>query len=208
VAIPDARADDSPTTRKALGLDVAVPVVAVVGRLSPEKGQEYFLEAMTVVATAIPGVAALIVGEGQEEERLRARTDALGLGGVVRFVGYRRDMDTVYPAVDLLVLPSLSEGLPMVALEAMARGIPVVATRVGGVPEVVEDGHSGMLVPSADPRALARAVITLLLDPVRRRVMGGAGRERVARGFSIRARAERVLSLYEDVTSLVPVGAR
>jgi glycosyltransferase involved in cell wall biosynthesis len=207
VAMPDPHAEDSRAIRKALGLDAAAPVAAVVGRLSPEKGQEYFLEAMTDVAKAIPGVAALIVGEGQEEERLRARTDELGLGGVVKFVGYRRDMDAVYPAVDVLVLPSLSEGLPMVALEAMARGIPVVATRVGGVPEAVEDGHSGLLVPSADPRALARAVVTLLLDPVRRRAMGEAGRERVARCFSIGARAEQVLSLYEDVTSLVPVGA-
>jgi glycosyltransferase involved in cell wall biosynthesis len=100
--------------------------------------------------------------------------------------------------VDLLVLPSLSEGLPMVALEAMAHGIAVVGTRVGGVPEVIEDGLSGLLVPSADAGALARAIVTLLRDQALRQAMGEAGRKRVKCWFSVAARAERVLSVYEE----------
>jgi glycosyltransferase involved in cell wall biosynthesis len=207
VVVPPPPGEASGTVRKMLGLETAGPTVAVVGRLSPEKGQEYFLEAMVDVARAVPGVTGLIVGEGQEEPRLRARTDVLGLSGVVRFIGYRRDMDSVYPAVDVIVLPSLSEGLPMVALEAMARRIPVVATRVGGVPEAVEDGESGFLVPRANPRALADTIVKLLLDPMRRRLMGTAGRERVERRFSIVARTEQMLSLYADVTGLVPATA-
>jgi glycosyltransferase involved in cell wall biosynthesis len=125
---------------------------------------------------------------------------------MIHFTGYRRDMDRVYSVVDLLVLPSLSEGLPNVVLEAMAHGIAVVGTRVGGVPEVIEDGLSGLLVPSADAGALARAIVTLLLDPALRRAMGEAGRERVERRFSIATRAEQTLSVYEQARSIARAG--
>jgi len=198
VAMPAAKPADARDTRLDLGLDLGRPVVAAVGRLSPEKGQRYFLEAMAQVVTAVPGATGLIVGEGQEEGQLRALAAALGLHETIHFTGYRRDIDHVYSAIDLLVLPSLSEGLPMVALEAMAHGIAVVGTRVGGVPEVIADGLSGLLVPSADAGALARAIVTLLLDPTLRRAMGEAGRERVECGFSIATRAERVLAVYEE----------
>jgi glycosyltransferase involved in cell wall biosynthesis len=174
-------------------------VVAVVGRLSPEKGHSYFVEAMAQVARAIPGAQGLIVGDGQEEERLRAKVATMELGPAICFAGYRRDMDRIYSAIDLLVLPSLSEGLPNVALEAMAHGCPVVGTRVGGVPEAVEDGVSGLLVAPADGHALAQATVTLLRNPARRASMGAAARERVERSFSVRARAARILSVYSDV---------
>jgi len=199
VAVAGAKAGDAAAVRQELGLDAHRPVVAAVGRLSPEKGQSYFVDAMAAVARAVPGAQGLIVGDGQEEGRLRAKVAAMELDGAIGFAGYRRDMDRIYAAIDLLVLPSLSEGLPNVVLEAMAHGRPVIATRVGGVPEVVEDGVSGFLVAPADAHALAQATVTLLHDPVRRASMGAAARERVERGFSVRGRAARILSVYSDV---------
>jgi glycosyltransferase involved in cell wall biosynthesis len=199
IEMPPAAGVDAASVRREFGLDESRPVVAVVGRLSPEKGHSYFVDAMAEVARALPGAQALIVGDGQEEGRLRAKVAALELGAVIRFAGYRRDMNRIYSAIDLLVLPSLSEGLPNVVLEAMAHGRPVVGTRVGGVPEAIEDGVSGFLVPPADAHALAQATVTLLRDAARRGSMGAAGRERVEHSFSVRARAERILSVYNEV---------
>jgi glycosyltransferase involved in cell wall biosynthesis len=199
VELPVSETVDVTGIRAELGLDVVRPVVAAVGRLSPEKGHSYFIEAMAEVAKAIPEVRGLIVGDGQEEQPLRSRAQALGLGETIRFAGYRRDMNRIYPAVDLVVLPSLSEGLPMVALEGMAHGLPVVGTRVGGIPEVLDDGVSGLLVPPADAGALAQAIVMLLRNPALRLTMGRAGRERVEFQFSLRTRAERMLSVYRDV---------
>src|SRR5262245_35309507 len=113
IGIPDAKFVDAGGVRLELGIDGRSPVVAAVGRLSPEKGQGYFLEAMADVLRAMPGVTGLIIGEGQEETRLRGLADALGVSGMMHFTGYRQDMDRVYSIIDLLVLPSLSEGLPM-----------------------------------------------------------------------------------------------
>jgi len=185
--------------RHELGLPSDGPVLAVVGRLSPEKGQGYFVDAMAEVSRAVPGVRGLIVGEGPEEGRLRGRVAALGMQNVIHFLGYRRDMDRIYPGIDVLVLPSLSEGLPNVVLEAMAHGRPVIGTRVGGVPEVVDDGVTGLVVAPQDASALARAMLTLLRDPARCAAMGRAARERINRNFSPGARAERILTLYEDM---------
>lgn len=184
------------TVRREMGLHQGQPVVAVVGRLSPEKGQSYFVHAMVHVAHAIPGVQGLIVGDGHDEHRLRAKVAKLGLTESIHFAGYHRDMARIYAAIDLLVLPSLSEGLPNVVLEAMAHGRPVVASRVGGVPELIEDGISGVLVPPSDSPALARAIVTLLLDPGRRDVMGKAARDRIEREFSVQMRTKRILSTY------------
>lgn len=190
---------DAASVRRALGLPVDRPVIAVVGRLSREKGQVYFVQAMAEVVQAVPGATGLIVGDGPDERLLRARVAALGLQDVIHFAGYRRDMPQIYPAIDVLVLPSLSEGLPNVVLEAMAHARPVIATRVGGVPEVIEDGVTGVLVPPEDVHALSRASVKLLRLPMRRESMGRAARERVDREFCVRARAERILSVYREV---------
>src|SRR5262249_3077047 len=199
IEVPAAGPVDAGAVRRDLRLHADGPVAAVVGRLSPEKGHDYFVKAMIEVARGVPGLQGLIVGDGPEEQRLRAKVRAMGLGALIRFTGYRRDVDRIYPAIDVLVVPSLSEGLPMVVLEAMAYGRPVVGTRVGGIPEAVEDGVTGLVVPPADAGTLAGAVRTLLLDPVLCQAMGKAGQARVERRFSVRARAARVLSLYEDI---------
>ena len=195
---------DVAAVRRELGLRVDRPLIAVIGRLSPEKGQAHFVGAMADVVRALPDVQALVLGEGQDEGGLRAQAASLGLGEAVRFVGYRRDLDRIYPAIDLLVLPSLSEGLPNVVLEAMAHARAVVATRVGGVPEVVDDGVSGVLVPAADAPALARAIVEVLRDEPRRAAMGEIARARIVRDFSVHARTERLLALYAELRRLRP----
>lgn len=192
-------AADAGAARNEFGFHPDQPVVGVVGRLSPEKGHTYFVEAMAEIVRSLPRAVGLIVGDGPQEGRLRAQTAALGLENVVRFAGYRRDMDRIYSAIDALVLPSIQEGLPNVVLEAMASGRPVVASRVGGVPEVVDDGATGSLVPPGDSHALAQAIVSLLEDPARREAMGAAARQRIEHAFSARSRAERILSLYRAV---------
>jgi glycosyltransferase involved in cell wall biosynthesis len=199
VEMPGVKPVDVGEVRRELGLREDRPTIAVVGRLSPEKGQRDFVDAMALIASIVPPVQALIVGDGPEEGRLRAQVAALGLRAAIRFTGYRPEMDRIYAAIDLLVLPSLSEGLPNVVLEAMAHGQPVVATRVGGVPEVIEDGTSGVLVEPGAARALAGAVVTLLRNPGLRAAMGRAARERVERSFSVGARAKRILAMYGEV---------
>lgn len=199
VEMPGGAPADAASVRRELGLPMDQPVVAVVGRLSPEKGQVYFVEAMAEIVRSVPGARGLIVGDGPDEGRLRARVAALGLQGVIHFTGYRRDMPRIYPAIDLLVLPSRSEGLPNAVLEAMSHGRPVIATRVGGLPEVIEDGVTGVLVPPGDPHALSQAVVTLLHAPARQTSMGLSARVRAERDFCVRSRAERILSMYREV---------
>ena len=144
---------------------------------------------MAELVRAVPAVQGLIVGDGQEGESLRTKVRSrMGLTEVVRFLGYRRDMHRIYPAVDVVALPSLSEGLPMVALEAMAHARPVVGTRVGGIPEVVEHGVSGLARPTADPGALAREIASTP-SAIRCAAVDGEGRARADRApVSVRAR--------------------
>jgi glycosyltransferase involved in cell wall biosynthesis len=190
-----------------LGLHENRLVVAVVGRLSPEKGQRYFVEAMAEVVRTVPAVLGLVIGDGQEEQRLRAKVQELSLDDTIHFIGYRRDMHRIYSAIELLVLPSLSEGLPNVVLEAMSHGRPVIGTRVGGVPEAVEEGVCGLLVPPGDVAALTQAIVRLLLDPETRQRMGKAARMRAKHSFSVSARAERILALYDEILSTRHVAA-
>jgi len=197
--IPPVHVVDIDGVRQELGLRPDRPVIAVVGRLSPEKGHRYFIDAMAEVVRAVPGAQGLIVGEGQQERALRAQAAAMRLQEVIHFVGYRRDMSRIYPAIDMLMLPSLSEGLPNVVLEAMAYGRPVVAACVGGVPEVIENGVSGVVVDPQDAHAIAVAAVNLLGDPAARVAMGKAARNTIERRFSLRARVDRILSLYRDV---------
>lgn len=186
--------------RRALDLPERTPVLAAVGRLSAEKGQRVLVDAMIEVAHAAPDALLLLVGDGPDDAALRARAAAVP-GHPIRFLGYRADVTPVYDAADAIVLPSLSEGLPNVALEAMAHGRPVIASAVGGVPEVVDDGATGLLVPPGEPGPLARALIALLRDDGLRAALGAAGRARVETRFSVAARAARILSLYDDLVS-------
>ena len=172
------------------------PTILEVARLADVKGQGTLIAALTGL-----GATAVFVGRdleqgGAYEAELRADAERHGVAGRVLFAGYRSDVPALLAGCDVLCLPSRIEGLPLVVLEAMAQARPVVATAVGGTPEVVVDGETGFLVPPDDVEALADALARVLDDPERARRMGEAGRARVEREFSLAAAAERVLSLY------------
>ena len=185
--------------REQLGIERDTPLVLVVGRLSPEKGHAVFLDAVARLKADGSDFRAVFVGEGQERERLALQTRELGLEDRVVFAGYHADVAPFYGAADLVVLPSLSENMPNVALEAMSFGKPVVATRVGGVPEVVVDEQTGRVVPSNDPNALAEGIGQVLRAPERARSLGRAGRTRAVAEFSPQRRHERFQALYAEV---------
>ncbi|WMW66237.1 glycosyltransferase family 4 protein [Nitratidesulfovibrio liaohensis] len=189
--------------RKECGIPEDAVVAGVVGRLSPEKGQLHFLRALALARGRQPALQGILAGDGPDAMSLREEARRLGLNGSVHFLGHVGEPLSVYRALDMVVLPSLSEGMPLAALEAMMCSLPVVATRVGGVPEVVQDGRTGALVPAADAERLAEAVTGLADDPALRARYGEAGRERVMECFTPGRRAERIVHLYQHLTSAV-----
>lgn len=176
---------DRGAVRERMGLPRVAVVAGVVGRLDERKGHRYFLEAVAGLTGQEPALRGLVVGEGRERANIEARHVALGLGERVRVLGYWPSLNEALAAIDVFVLPSLMEGHPLAILEAMAAGKPVVATRVGGNPEAVEDGVTGLLVPPRDPGALGRAIAALARDPERAQRMGREGRRRVEERFSL-----------------------
>jgi glycosyltransferase involved in cell wall biosynthesis len=185
--------------RRDLGIPGEALVVGVVGRLSPEKGQIFFLRALVQTRRSVPNAVGILVGAGQDRAMLEAEAAQLGLAAAVFFTGHVSGVGDYYRAMDLVVLPSLSEGMPNVALEAMMFGKPVVASRVGGVPEVVVEGETGFMVKAGDEDALALALIRMLASPSRMQAMGEGGRRRVLENFSPKVRVERLLALYNEL---------
>jgi glycosyltransferase involved in cell wall biosynthesis len=139
-------------------------VIGSVGSLHVRKGYQYLIEAVPLVLTELPGARFVLVGEGPERLRLEQLAAELGVAGRVQFLGQRTDVSAVLPEFDVFVLPSITEGMPNAVLEAMAAGIPVVASRVGGVPEIVQDGETGLLVEPESPSDLARSLVRLGRD--------------------------------------------
>ncbi|MCG2684014.1 MAG: glycosyltransferase [Planctomycetales bacterium] len=183
-------------------------IVGAAGRLSPEKGFGVLVDAAAIVlGSGVRGqgsginVGFVLFGDGPLRESLERQIAARGLEGKFILAGFRSDLDQFLPHLDLMVLPSFSEGLPNVALESLAAGVPVVATAVGGTPEVIEDGRTGYLVPPGDPAALADRIISTLSDRTLRSNFAAAGRDRVARRFSFAAQAEAYRNLLASVTS-------
>ncbi|MGH2933059.1 MAG: glycosyltransferase [Gaiellaceae bacterium] len=172
------------------------PTIVEVARLADVKGQRTLLEALPRLKATAVLVGRDLEQDGVYERSLRAEAERLGVADRVVFAGYRGDVPAVLAGCDVFCLPSHAEGLPLVVLEAMAQGKPVVATPVGGTAELVVDGETGLLVPPGDAAALAEALSALLGDPERARRLGAAGRARVEREFSLAASARRVLSLY------------
>ncbi len=187
--------------RSELGIAPDVPVVGIVARLVPIKAHEVFLEAMARVVRALPSCRALIVGDGERRGELEQLVGELGLRKHVMFLGWRGDLDRVYVDLDLVVLTSRNEGSPVALIEAMAAGRAVVATRVGGVPDLVEHDETGWLVPAGDPEALSATMVTLLRDPSRRRALGQAGRRRVHPAFGAERLLDDVDRLYRETLS-------
>lgn len=177
----------------------AAPVIGFVGRLVDQKGCEFLVRAIPHVLESHSEAKFQIVGDGPERGRLEALGSELGIGSALEFTGYDPKPERRMRQMAVLAVPSLYEPLGMVALEAMACGIPVVAAAVGGLPEAVEDGRTGLLVPPADARALAAALVRVLDSPELRASMGAAGRDRATRLFSPEFVAGRYAALYERV---------
>ena len=194
--------------RKELGLDRVVPLVGVVGRLEAQKGHAYLLEAWPSVAAEFPDARLLVVGDGSLRPRLEARTGELGVGESVIFAGFRADIPRVLDAIDVLVLPSLYEGMPLTAIEASAMGRPVVATAVDGTPEVIREARTGRLVPPADPVALSRAIRSLLRDPLGAQRMGRAGRDFVVDRFDLDRQVASTARVYRELVGVTRVARR
>jgi glycosyltransferase involved in cell wall biosynthesis len=174
-------------------------VVGAAGRLSPDKGFAVFVEAAALAARADPALGFVLFGEGPLRQKLERQAAVAGLAGRFVLPGFRTDLDRFIPFLDLLVLPSFTEGLPNVVLEAFAAGVPVVATAVGGTPEVVEDGTNGFLVPPADAAALARRIRDALATEEGGREFGRRGRERVLREFTFPAQARAYQRLFQEL---------
>jgi glycosyltransferase involved in cell wall biosynthesis len=164
--------------------------------LTRAKDPENLLEAVRQLP---PDVGLMWVGDGRLRSRVRQKADRFGIGDRVRWLGYRPDVRPWMDKADIIVSSSRSEALPMSLLEAMSMGKPVVATRVGGVPEVVTDGYDGMTVPARDPAALAAAIRSLAEDPQRRGILGQRARRRIQTTFSLEHMADRYESLYYRV---------
>lgn len=173
-------------------------IVGAAGRLSPEKGFGVFVDAAREVVRANPGIGFVLFGEGRLRAALQTQIRQLGLEHRFVLAGFHSDLDRYLPHLDLMVLPSFTEGLPNVILEAFAAGIPVVATRVGGTPELVDEGASGYLVPAGNASALARRIIDVFAEG-RAAHMGRVGRNRVERSFSFTAQAESYQQLFESL---------
>jgi len=182
------------------GLENGEPVVGIVGRLIPCKGHRYFLEAAKTVLEQVPRARFVIVGDGPLGPDLRRRARRLGIERQVIFTGFqRKELSSLYAIMDVLVLPSTYEPFGNVSLEAMAFGKPVVASNVGGIPEVVVDGETGLLVPPGHSASLAQAVLLLLKDKELARQMGKAGRKRLRNYFT----RERAIKELEQIYAFV-----
>lgn len=182
--------------RQELGLAPDIPVITTIGRLNEQKGLPFLLRAAGEVVKEQPDATFLLIGAGPLEGELRRQVADLGLGGSVRFLGWRGDVPQILADTDVFVLASLWEGMPNVVLEAMASAVPVVATDVHGTAELVVDQETGLLVPPGEPAPLAEALLGLLESPERAAAMGRRGRQRVEEHFSMEAMVRRNEELY------------
>jgi len=191
--------------RQEFGIPENSPIVTVLSRLNELKGIQYFLDALPAVLAGFPNTRFLIVGEGPARAGLEAYSQSKGYGRAAIFTGLRLDVPDILRETSLSVLPSLSEGLSNVLIESMAAGVAVVATHVGGNPEIVDDGITGLLVPPRDAHALAEAMTQLLSNPEAAAHMGSAGRDRIERRFSMGRAVHETQQLY---TSLLQSSGR
>ena len=190
-------------TRKSFNIEDDELVVGMVGRLEPVKGADYFVEAAKLISPAAPKVKFIMAGDGSLREKLEARVKMSGLMPKFIFAGWREDIPEILSMLDVLVLPSLNEAVGMAALEAGAAGVPVVATNVGGIPEVVKDNETGILVGPGDPQALAEAINALLKDPEKRRELSERGKAWVRGRFEAAEMTHRISELYEELLNKV-----
>lgn len=191
---------------KATGRPIGAKVIliGVNAELTKNKGLSHLIDAINLMKfhPAVSGTNSkfqtIVVGEGEERQRLQEKIQTLGLGGRIFPIGFLPDAKRYLKALDIFVLPSVKEGLPYAIMEAMAAGLPIVASRVGGIPDLIEDGLSGVLVPPRDPQALALSLASLISNPGRRQTLGHAARQRIGT-FSMGAMMDGTLRAYGKV---------
>lgn len=207
VVVPNAPAAAQPadgfdrdTARDELGVGRGAPLVACVARLQAAKGIDDLIDAVATLRERVPELHVVVAGAGPEHERLAAHSRAAGADASVRLLGARADVGRILAAADVFCLPSRHEGLPVSLLEGMAAGLPCVATRVGGVPELVRHGENGLLVEAAAPAALAAALERVVSDRALAQRLGAAAQTTVEERFSLAAAARRHAELYTELT--------
>jgi len=195
---PCISADEKAAVKKQYSLGKG-PVIGIVSRLSKVKGHKYLLKAFARVQKSIPDSQLLIIGSGPRRyaEELKSLSKKLGIAEMSRFYPACRDVSVPLSAIDVFCQPSLQEGLGLSILEAMAMGIPVVASDVGGIHALIKHRLNGFLVPSMDEKALADAIIEILSDPVTARSMGAESRKIAERDFTLEAMCDRVIGVYD-----------
>ena len=184
--------------KRSLGLNYKGLVVGTVGWLLPIKGPMYLLKAMATIWQSQPKVSLVFVGKGELEEELKAEVSRMGVSDRVKFLGWRDDIPDIMQIFDIFALPSLNEGMGRVLVEAMAAGKPIVASNVGGIPDLVEDGENGILVKPRDVNGLSFAIRKLLADRQMRDEMGRRGRT-MAQNFSVEKMVEKIDALYSSL---------
>jgi glycosyltransferase involved in cell wall biosynthesis len=185
--------------RESLKIKKEALVVGTVGALTKEKGHSYLLKAIPKVVQRFPEVIFLFVGDGRERPNLEDIASKLGIADKVVFAGMRKDVPEILSILDVFVLPSLNEGLPMALLEAQAAKVPVIGTRVGAIPDVVEDRLTGILIPPKNPQSIAEAIIMILSDKKFADGIAQKGFERVRDNFSSEKMGDKYLSIYKEL---------
>jgi glycosyltransferase involved in cell wall biosynthesis len=206
--IPALPAPSGRDVRAELGIGAGEPVVTSVGFLRRPKAMDVLIEAAARIAPRFPGLKVLIVGEGDDRPVYEALIERLGAGGTVRLLGLRSDVPDLLAASDLAVLSTDSEGSPLSVMEYMDAGLPVVATRVGGIPDLIDDGIEGLLVERQDPAGLGEAIARLLDDPDEAHRMGERARERRRREFDIGVMVANLEDLYFELYGRTRRGRR
>lgn len=195
------KTDDALRYKEKFGISGNCRIIGTVGRLSSEKGQKYLIEAAEEVLRIFPEVVFLLVGDGAEGKMLKNIVYAKGLEKHIAFAGFCpvQEMKNMYSLMDIFILPSLTEGISLVLLEAMAMGIPVIATKVGGTNEIIEHGRTGYLIPPADKQAISEAIINLLNDEITAQSIAKAGQDRVKKEFSVNRMVKEIEEAYRGL---------
>lgn len=196
------RRDHAPTKTK-WGIGQAKYVIGTVARMAPQKGLQYLLEAVALIKKTDPRkageIACVVAGDGPLQAELANQAKRLGIENQIIFPGFVRDMPDVLACLDIFVIPSIAEGLSITTIEAMAAGLPVIASRVGGLPELVDEGVTGYLVEPRNPSALAQAILKMMNEPEKARTMGENGRALACRNFSTETMISNTCKVYEQV---------
>jgi glycosyltransferase involved in cell wall biosynthesis len=193
--------------RAELGLEPDTPLVGTVALMRPQKALQVLIDAYAQIVAALPDTHLILAGDGRSRPDLERRVRELGLEASTHFLGIRKDVDAIVRALDVAAMSSDFEGAPLFAFECMAAGTPLVATAVGGLPELVDDGHSGLLVPPRRPDELANALIGLLLNPERRTALAAQAAQRLD-SFTIERIASRFADLYEGLLPQMIIDGR